>query len=152
MEDIELAITKVDQDKGNRDHTIYTLQNEVAEQDEVINKLNKEKKHLSFTQSKSNEDLIGAEEKVAHLSQVKSQLESTLDELEGGLDKEKKTRGNLEKAKRKVEGDLKMAQDAVADLEREKREIEGVITTKETNNQLLSAKLDDEQSLVAKAQ
>ena len=152
MEDVELAITKVDQDKGNRDHTIYTLQNEVAEQDEVINKLNKEKKHLSFTQSKSNEDLIGAEEKVAHLSQVKSQLESTLDELEGGLDKEKKTRGNLEKAKRKVEGDLKMAQDEVADLERAKHEIEGVIISKEKNNQLLSAKLDDEQCLVAKAQ
>merc|ERR1712136_156964 len=51
-----------------------------------------------------------------------------------------------------VEGDLKMAQDTVADLERTKREIEGVIANKEKNNQLLSAKLDDEQSLVAKAQ
>merc|ERR1712038_2223938 len=45
-----------------------------------------------------------------------------------------------------------MAQDAVADLERAKREIEGTIANKEKNNQLLSAKLDDEQSLVAKAQ
>jgi myosin heavy chain 6/7 len=152
IDDIELAITKVDQDKGNRDHTIKTLQDEVTEQDEVINKLNKEKKHLSGTQAKSSEDLVCAEEKVAHLSQVKSQLESTLDQLEGGLDKEKKSRANLEKAKRKVEGDLKMAQDAVADLERAKREIEGVVGNKEKNNQLLSAKLDDEQSLVAKAQ
>merc|ERR1711913_52703 len=65
---------------------------------------------------------------------------------------EKKSRGALEKAKRKVEGDLKMAQDAVADLERTKREIEAVIAAKEKNNQLLAAKLDDEQSLVAKAQ
>merc|ERR1739838_1108253 len=152
IEDIELAITKVEQEKGNRDHTIKVLQDEVAEQDEVINKLNKEKKHLSATQSKSSEDLVCAEEKVAHLSQVKSQLEATLDQLEGGLDKEKKSRGNLEKAKRKVEGALKMAQDAVADLERTKREIEVVIGSKEKNNQLLSAKLDDEQSLVAKAQ
>merc|ERR1719412_3281333 len=32
-----------------------------AEQDEVINKLNKEKKHLSATQAKSAEDLIAAE-------------------------------------------------------------------------------------------
>merc|ERR1712128_197973 len=109
MEDIELAITKVEQD-------------EVSEQDEVINKLNKEKKHLSATQSKSSEDLILAEEKVSHLSSVKAQLESTLDQLEGGLDKEKKSRSSLEKTKRKVEGDLKMAQDAVADLERAKRE------------------------------
>merc|ERR1712123_462036 len=152
MEDIELAITKVEQEKGNRDHTIKTLQDEVSEQDEVINKLNKEKKHLSGTQAKSSEDLVMAEEKVDHLSSVKSQLESTLDQLEGGLDKEKKSRSSLEKTKRKVEGDLKMAQDAVADLERGKREVEGVIANKEKNNLLLSAKLDDEQSLVAKAQ
>merc|ERR1711892_1410651 len=151
MEDIELAITKVEQEKGNRDHTIKVLQDEVGEQDEVLNKLNKEKKHLSATQAKSREDLVAAEEKVAHLMSVKSQLESTLDQLESGLDKEKKGRGALEKAKRKVEGDLKMAQDAVADLERAKREVEGVIANKEKNNQLLSAKLDDEQSLVAKA-
>merc|ERR1711868_283062 len=49
-------------------------------------------------------------------------------------------------------GDLKMAQDSVADLEREKRDIENTIGNKEKNVQMLSAKLDDEQSLVAKAQ
>merc|ERR1719450_709300 len=152
IEDVELAILKVEQDKGNRDHTIKVLQAEVAEQDEVINKLNKEKKHLSATQAKSSEDLVAAEEKVAHLMSVKSQLESTRDQLESGLDKEKKSRAALEKQKRKVEGDLKMAQDAVADLERAKREIETVLATKEKNNQMLAAKLDDEQSLVAKAQ
>merc|ERR1711970_1205128 len=131
---------------------IKVLQDEVSEQDEVINKLNKEKKHLSSTQAKSSEDLEAAEEKVAHLMQVKNQLESTLDQMESGLDKEKKGRANLEKQKRKVEGDLKMAQDAVADLERGKHEVEAVISNKEKNNQLLAAKLDDEQSLVAKAQ
>jgi myosin heavy chain 6/7 len=152
IEDIELAITKVEQEKGNRDHTIKVLQDEIAEQDEVINKLNKEKKHLSGAQAKSNEDLIASDEKVQHLMGVKSQLESTLDQLEGGYDKEKKGRANTEKQKRKVEGDLKMAQDTVADLERDKREIENVIANKEKNNQMLSAKLDDEQSLVSKAQ
>merc|ERR550519_878905 len=151
-EEVELAILKVEQDKGNRDHTIKNLQSEVGEQDEVINKLNKEKKHLSATQAKSSEDLAAAEEKVAHLMSVKSQLQSTLDQLDSGLDKEKKSRAALEKQKRKVEGDLKMAQDAVADLERAKREIETVIASKEKNNQMLAAKLDDEQSLVAKAQ
>merc|ERR1719350_2488859 len=152
MEDVELMITKVETEKGNRDHTIKVLQDEVSEQDEVINKLNKEKKHLSSTQAKSSDDLAAAEEKVAHLMQVKNQLESTLDQMESGLDKEKKGRANLEKQKRKVEGDLKMAQDAVADLERGKHEVEAVISNKEKNNQLLGAKLDDEQSLVAKAQ
>merc|ERR1719282_717293 len=66
IEDVELAITKVETEKGNRDHTIKTLQDEIAEQDEVINKLNKEKKHLSATQAKSAEDLESAEEKVKH--------------------------------------------------------------------------------------
>ena len=102
IEDVELAILKVEQDKGNRDHTIKNLQSEVAEQDEVINKLNKEKKHLSATQAKSSEDLAAAEEKVAHLMSVKSQLQSTLDQLDSGLDKEKKSRAALEKQKRKV--------------------------------------------------
>merc|ERR1712176_1256500 len=152
IEDVELMITKVETEKGNRDHTIRTLQDEIAEQDEVINKLNKEKKHLSATQAKSNEDLMGAEEKVKHLSQVKSQLESTLDQLEGGFDKEKKARATIEKQKRKIEGDLKMAQDSVNDLEREKRDIENTIGNKEKNVLMLSAKLDDAQSLVAKAQ
>merc|ERR1711973_548360 len=127
IEDIELAIVKVEQEKGNRDHTIKVLQDEIAEQDEIINKLNKVKKHLSEAQAKSNEDLIAATDKVAHLAGIKDKLEGTLDELEGGLDKEKKSRANLEKAKRKVEGELKIAQDTVADLERSKKELEAVI-------------------------
>merc|ERR1712087_645254 len=43
IEDVELAILKVEQEKANRDHTIKVLQDEIAEQDEVINKLNKER-------------------------------------------------------------------------------------------------------------
>merc|ERR1719216_360616 len=152
IEDIELAIAKVELEKGNRDHTIKVLQDEIAEQDEVINKLNKEKKHIAETQAKSNDDMITVNEKVVHLNSVKSKLESTLDELEGGLDKEKKSRAGLEKQKRKVEGDLKMARDGVAELERSKRDIEVTINNKDKNNAQLAAKLDDEQNLVAKAQ
>merc|ERR1712158_62198 len=131
IEDIELAIAKVELEKGNRDHTIKVLQDEIAEQDEVINKLNKEKKHIAETQAKSNDDMITVNEKVGHLNSVKSKLESTLDELEGGLDKEKKGRAALEKQKRKVEGDLKMSQDGVAELERAKRDLEVVIGNKD---------------------
>jgi len=152
IEDIELAIAKVELEKGNRDHTIKVLQDEIAEQDEVINKLNKEKKHIAETQAKSNDDMVSVNEKVEHLASIKSKLESTLGELEGGLDKEKKSRATLEKQKRKVEGDLKMAQDTVADLERGKRDLEVVIGNKDKNNHQLAAKLDDEQNLVAKAQ
>merc|ERR1712137_882602 len=152
IEDVELMITKVETEKGNRDHTIKTLQDEIAEQDEVINKLNKEKKHLSATQAKSNEDLIGAEEKVKHLSQVKSQLESTLDQLEGGFDKEKKARATIEKQKRKIEGDLKMAQDSVNDLEREKRDVENTIGAKKNIKELQARVEAAEEELEAERQ
>merc|ERR1719191_2361419 len=152
IEDIELAIAKVELEKGNRDHTIKVLQDEIGEQDEVINKLNKEKKHIAETQAKSNDDMISVNEKVGHLASVKSKLESTLGELESGLDKEKKARATVEKQKRKLEGDLKMAQDGVVELERTKRDLEVTIANKEKNNHQLAAKLDDEQNLVAKAQ
>merc|ERR1712002_1377095 len=66
IEDIELAISKVELEKGNRDHTIKVLQDEIAEQDEVINKLNKEKKHIAETQAKSNDDMVSVNEKVGH--------------------------------------------------------------------------------------
>merc|ERR1712200_341865 len=61
IEDIELAITKVEQEKTNRDHTIKTLNDDIAE-----------------TQAKSSEDLVVAEEKVSHLNSIKGKLEATL--------------------------------------------------------------------------
>merc|ERR1712110_922389 len=79
IEDIELAIQKLEQEKTNRDHTIRHLNDEIANQDEVINKLNKEKKHASETNAKANEDLQTAADKVDHLANIKSKLESTLD-------------------------------------------------------------------------
>merc|ERR1712072_1385607 len=74
IQDLELAIQKVEQDKASRDHTVSSLSDEIAQQDAVINKLNKEKKHIAENQSKSLEDLQCAEEKVAHLSSIKGKL------------------------------------------------------------------------------
>merc|ERR1711963_461545 len=39
IEDLELAIQKLEQEKTNRDHILRTLNDEIAEQDEVLNKL-----------------------------------------------------------------------------------------------------------------
>jgi hypothetical protein len=50
--------------------------------DELISKLNKEKKHIQEVNSKAVEELAAADEKVAHLSMVKNKLEQTLDDLE----------------------------------------------------------------------
>merc|ERR1712008_413928 len=85
IQDLELSIQKVEQDKASRDHNVSSLNDEIAQQDAVINKLNKEKKHISENQAKSSEDLQSAEEKVAHLSSVKGKLENTLDEIEGSV-------------------------------------------------------------------
>merc|ERR1711862_208479 len=67
IEDLEMAVQKIEQEKTNRDHNIRSLTDEVAQQDEVINKLNKEKKMIADNQAKSFDDLQAAEEKVAHL-------------------------------------------------------------------------------------
>merc|ERR1711936_1448479 len=143
MEDIELAIQKLEQEKTNRDHTIRHLNDEIANQDEVINKLNKEKKHMAEVSAKANEDLQTAGDKVDHLANIKSKLESTLDELEDSHNKEKRGRADIEKQRRKLEGELKVTQETVNDLERAKKE-------KDLGS--LSSKLEDEQSIVAKTQ
>merc|ERR1711981_1508822 len=49
-------------------------------------------------------------------------------------------------------GDLKMAQESVSDLEGAKRELENAIARKEKDILGLNAKLEDEQSVVAKMQ
>merc|ERR1719317_1316858 len=99
------------------------LNDEIAEQDEVINRLNKEKKMVSEHSAKSSEDLLSAEEKVNHLLNIKKKLESTLDELESSYEKE-----------------------------RHKKEIEGSIGRKEKDTSTLCSKLEDEQSGVARLQ
>merc|ERR1711874_759610 len=152
IEDVEMAIQKIEQEKTNRDHTIRSLNDEIANQDEVINKLNKEKKHISENAAKSTEDLQVAEDKVGHLNQIKNKLESTLDELESSYEKEKPGRANIEKERRKIEGELKVMQETVSELERTRKELENNIQRKEKDSSQLMHKLEDEQSLVAKVQ
>merc|ERR1712012_1100534 len=152
IEDLELALQKLEQEKTNRDHSIRSLNDEVAQQDEVINKLNKEEKMIGDNQAKAMEDLQAAEDKVSHLNSIKSKLESTLDELEDGANREKRGRADVEKQRRKIEGELKMAQETVSDLEQSKRELENIIARKEKDISQSNAKLEDEQSLVSKIQ
>ena len=152
IQDLELAIQKVETEKANRDHAISSLNDEIAQQDEVINKLNKEKKHISENAAKSTEDLQVAEDKFAHLNSIKNKLESTLDDIEGTVEKEKRSRGNLEKERRKAEGELKLAQDQVGELERDKRNIENALVSKDKDISALALKLEDEQAIVGKSQ
>merc|ERR1712088_817724 len=104
IEDVEMAIQKLEQEKTNRDHTIRALNDEIANQDEVLNKINKEKKHQCENGAKAMEDLQVAQDKVEHLAKIKSKLEQTLDELNDSLTHEKRGRADIEKQRRKVEG------------------------------------------------
>merc|ERR1711892_1260364 len=149
IDDVNMSIQKLEQEKTNRDHPIRSLQDELANQDEIINKLNKEKNHVSESAAKSAEDLQSADDKVSHMSSVVKKLESTLDELEGSLEKEKRGRAQVEKERRKVEGDLKIAQEPLVDLERNKRELEATLERKDKDASALMSKLEDEQALVA---
>ena len=131
IEDLEIAIQKLEQEKVNRDHIIRTLNDEIANQDEIMNKLNKEKKHMNENNNKANEDLEVAKDKMDHLAKIKSRLEQTLDELNDSLGREKNGRSDVEKQRRKVEGELRVMQESVVELERNKKELETTINKKE---------------------
>ena len=62
-----------------------------------------------------------AEDKNHHLSKVKAKLESTLDEVEDALEREKKARLEQERNKRKAEAEVKSMQHALDALERSKK-------------------------------
>merc|ERR1711911_492858 len=91
IDDIMVAIQKLEQEKTNRDHTIKSLNDEIANQDEVINKLNKEKKHISENGKLKYFQLQNQTKTMNFLSAAKSQLESTLDDIEGTVEKEKRS-------------------------------------------------------------
>jgi hypothetical protein len=97
--ELEMTIKKQEAEKQSKDHQIRSLQDEIAAQDEVIAKVNKEKKHqeevfiifkhpvIVFSQCKFQvnrkllEDIQAEEDKVNHLNKVKNKLEQTLDEV-----------------------------------------------------------------------
>jgi len=152
VEDVRLALQKVEQEKNSRDHAAKGLNDEIAEQDEIINRLNKEKKMVAEHSAKSSDDLQVGEDKVNHLMNVKKKLEGTLDDLENSLEKEKRERAGIERERRKVEGEMKMMQDTVSDLDRSRKELEGGITRKEKDISGLASKLEDEQNIVCRLQ
>merc|ERR1712154_136264 len=135
-----------------RDHTIRNLNDEIAHQDEGINKLTKEKKYLQESQAKSSDKLTQAEEKVDHMNKVKVKLEVTLDELEDSYEREKKSRLDMDKQRRKVEADLKVTQEVVVDLERNKKDVESAVEKKDADIHDAQRRLEDEQNNVAKLQ
>merc|ERR1712106_266972 len=145
LEDLEMNLQRMGQECETKNHQIRVLNDEIAGQEDVINKINREKKSLQEINQKNGDDFTSSEDRVTHLSKVKAKLEQTLDELGDSLNREKKTRGEMEKSKRKIEGDMKLTQDSVSDLERNKKELESLIFKRDADINTFSAKYEDEQ-------
>merc|ERR1719336_1025740 len=147
---LEASLEANEEDKNTKDNQIRTLKEEMAHQEDMVAKLQKEKRGAGDSKQKTEEDIQAMEDKCNHLNKVKGKLEQALDEVEDALEREKKTKGDVEKSKRKIEGDLKLTQEAVSDLERVKGEIVQTIQRKDKEITSLSAKIDDEATLGSK--
>merc|ERR1712025_1286878 len=150
IKNLENECEKNEEDKMTKDNQIGTLRDEIAHQEELIVKLQKEKKNTGEGRQKTEEDIQAMEDRCNHLGKVKGKLEQSLDECEDALEREKKSKGDVEKVKRKIEGDLKLTQEAVADLERVKTELSHNLSRKEKELASMGAKIEDETTLGGK--
>merc|ERR1712029_492122 len=144
---MESRLGAAEQDRADKDDQIRTLKEEIEHQNDMISKLNREKKGGTESKQKTEEGIQSMEDRCNHLSRLKSKLEQSLDEAEDSLEREKKAKSDIEKIKRKVEGDLKLTQEAVADLERIRSELGQTVQRKEKELSSMGAKIEDEQTL-----
>merc|ERR1712077_171695 len=131
IKDLETNLTNNEDDKTTKDNQIRTLREELAHQEDMIAKLNKEKRGVGDSKQKVEENIQATEDKCNHLNKVKAKLEQSLDECEDSLEREKKNKSDVDKLKRKIEGDLKLTQETVTDLDRVKSELEQIIQRKD---------------------
>ncbi|KAL7670095.1 hypothetical protein ACOME3_005033 [Neoechinorhynchus agilis] len=146
MEDLRVKLQKAESDIKAKHTQIQTQQEEIARNQELQAKLQKEKKRLEETNMKTSEDLQSQEDKANNLTKTKAKLEQALDELEDNLEREKKVKADLDKAKRKLEGDLRMAQSSLEDIERVKSELEDSLKKKEQEIMQANSRLEDQQA------
>ena len=88
-------MTQCEEDKATKDNQIHSLQEELVAQEEMVNKLNKEKRLWADGRQKNEEELQAAEDRANHLNRVKAKLEQNLDELEDSVEREKKVRRSV---------------------------------------------------------
>merc|ERR1712123_108294 len=150
MRECENRLGQVQDEKADKDAQIKQMKEECLHQEELINKLNKEKKTINESKLKEEEQIQSFEDKCNHLNKLKIRLEKSLDEVEDSWEREKKHKGDIEKLKRQVEGNLKLTQETVSDLERTKIELGQVLQRKEKENSSLNGKIEDEQTLGGK--
>merc|ERR1719438_218315 len=150
MRECESRLAQIQDEKADKDAQIKQMKEECTHQEELINKLNKEKKSIVESKQKEEEQIQSFEDKCNHLNKLKIRLEKSLDEVGDSWEREKKHKGDIEKLKRQVESNLKLTQETVSDLERNKIELGQVLQRKEKENSSLNGKIEDEQTLGGK--
>ena len=71
-----------EEEKAMKDNTISTLREEIRHQEQLIVKLQKEKKGAGESRQKTEEEIQAMEDRSNHLNKVKGKLEQGLDECE----------------------------------------------------------------------
>merc|ERR1712013_468824 len=133
IEDVELAILKVEQDKGNRDHTIKVLQSEVGEQDEVINKLNKKREAEIVKLRKDVEEANISAESI--LSNMKRKQGDAVLEMTEQIDA-------LQKMKAKIDKDKTIIMAEIADARAATEEVVRAQASQDKSNKALLDQLN----------
>merc|ERR1719264_1271667 len=106
----EAELTSAQQELASEEASRIQLAAEVKQHSGSINVVKKDIQDLELAiqkvetekAAKSTEDLQVAEDKFSHLTSIKNKLESTLDDIENTVEKDKRSRGNLEKERRKA--------------------------------------------------
>lgn len=150
IEEYENKLAIIEEEKKDRDEQVKQLKEEIAHQEDMIAKLNREKRGINDSKLKDEEQIQAYEDKCNHLGKLKLRLEKQLDEIEDSWEREKKYKQDIEKLKRQVEGNLKLTQEAVGDLERNRMEISQALQRKEKELGSLAGKIEDEQTLGSK--
>merc|ERR1719410_1851355 len=102
---LEANMAATEEDKITKDNQIRTLKEEILHQDELVSRLQKDKRAAQEARQKTEEGIQALEDKANHINKLKVKLEQALDECEDALEREKKGKNDVEKSKRKVEGD-----------------------------------------------
>merc|ERR1712002_1047114 len=97
MKDMDCTIEESEEDIVTKENQIRTLKDELGHQEELIQKLAREKKQAGEARQKTEEDIQANEDKCNHLNKVKLKLEQNLDECEDSLEREKKSKGDADK-------------------------------------------------------
>jgi len=89
---MESKLSAAEQDRADKDDQIRTLKEEIEHQNDMISKLNREKKSGQESKQKTEEDIQSMEDRCNHLARLKSKLSNLLMRLRTLLNAKRRPR------------------------------------------------------------